>query len=249
MFDLSLKGKGKISNLPFWHYVEDNFLPEELATKLYLEFPPYKDQNLQSYDNPLECKRIQSHWFEFKPLTYKFINFLNSKEFIDFISSKTGINDLKADSGLHGAGQFMHTKGGRLNPHQDYSIHPKLGLERRLSLLIYLTPKWQKNWYGDLVLYEKKEKLCEVKRISPLFNRLVIFQTTSSWHGIPEFINCPAGVCRNAIGIFYLTEPRKNHLKHKKALYCTYGDQEGNAEIEELIKQRSSEKTAKSVYL
>ena len=30
MFDLSLKGKGKISNLPFWHYVEDNFLPEEL---------------------------------------------------------------------------------------------------------------------------------------------------------------------------------------------------------------------------
>ena len=47
MFDLSLKGKGKIFKLPFWHYVEDDFLPEELANELYSEFPSYKDQNLQ----------------------------------------------------------------------------------------------------------------------------------------------------------------------------------------------------------
>ena len=142
----------------------------------------------------------------------------------------------------------MHTRGGRLNPHQDYSIHPKLGLERRFSLLIYLTPSWQKNWNGELVLFEKNDTLKEVKRITPLFNRMVLFKTTSAWHGVPEPINCPPEICRNAIGLFYLTKPRENHLTNKKALYAAYGEQEGNKEIEQLIIKRSSDKTAKSVY-
>ena len=101
---------------------------------------------------------------------------------------------------------------------------------------------------NSLVLFEKNDTLNEFKRITPLFNRMVLFQTTSAWHGVPEPINCPPEICRNAIGLFYLTKPRENHLTHKKALYAAYGAQEGSKEIEELIIKRSSDETAKSVY-
>jgi len=32
----------------------------------------------------------------------------------------------------------MHAAGGNLNPHLDYSIHPKMGLQRKLNVIIYL---------------------------------------------------------------------------------------------------------------
>ncbi len=248
MLDISKIGKGSISENPFWHYVEDDFLPEQLATSLFKEFPSYQNNALQNYDNPLETKRIQSRWYEFKEITYSFITYLYSNEFINFISKVSGINDLKPDIGLHGAGQFLHSKGGRLNPHLDYTIHPKLGLERRLSLLIYLTPDWHEEWKGEFVLYDKKEELKEVKKITPRFNRMILFKTTSAWHGVPEAIRCPPNVNRCAIGIFYLTLAREGQPLNSKALYSAYNDQIGDKDIETLIQKRFSEDTARSVY-
>jgi Rps23 Pro-64 3,4-dihydroxylase Tpa1-like proline 4-hydroxylase len=36
----------------------------------------------------------------------------------------------------------------KLNVHLDYSIHPKLGLERRLNLVLYITSGWKPEWGG-----------------------------------------------------------------------------------------------------
>jgi hypothetical protein len=46
---------------------------------------------------------------------------------------------LYPDPGLHGGGWHMHGAGGNLNPHLDYSIHPKSGLMRKLNIIIYLS--------------------------------------------------------------------------------------------------------------
>lgn len=46
-----------------------------------------------------------------------------------------------------------------------------------------------------------------VTKISPQFNRLVIFNTTvTSYHGFPEPLNCPEGVTRKSIALYYYTE-------------------------------------------
>ena len=47
---------------------------------------------------------------------------------------------------------------------------------RRLNVLIYLNTEWDEAWGGHLELWEAERKTC-VKRIAPIFNRAVIFDT------------------------------------------------------------------------
>ena len=53
---------------------------------------------------------------------------------------KIGIK-LFIDPGLHGGGWHIHSNKGNLNPHLDYSIHPKMDIQRRLNLIVYLEIK------------------------------------------------------------------------------------------------------------
>ena len=72
----------------------------------------------------------------------------------------------------------MHKNGGKLNVHLDYSIHPKLKLQRKINILVYMTPEWNQSWGGYLDLYDNssKKKPGElVEAVAPLFNRAVIF--------------------------------------------------------------------------
>ena len=92
----------------------------------------------------------------------------------------------------------MHSQGGRLSVHLDYSIHPKLKLQRKLNLIVYLEEDYNPDWGGSLQLwshdYDNKKPLEKVKEIQPLFNNAIIFDTTQkSWHGFPEPINPPVG--------------------------------------------------------
>ena len=47
----------------------------------------------------------------------------------------TGIPVLLPDNGLNGGGWHIHANGGKLNPHLDYSMHPKLPYQRKIILL------------------------------------------------------------------------------------------------------------------
>src|SRR5437879_5521062 len=79
-------------------------------------------------------------------------DYLNSPRFVSQIADLVGC-DLFPDPGLHGGGWHAHARGGKLNVHLDYSIHPKLGLERRVNLIVYLTPGWKQEWGGALGLW------------------------------------------------------------------------------------------------
>lgn len=48
------------------------------------------------------------------------------------------------------------------------------------------------------------------KKIEPLFNRLIVFDThDKSWHGLPDPVNFPEDVPRRSILLYYYTkEPR-----------------------------------------
>jgi Rps23 Pro-64 3,4-dihydroxylase Tpa1-like proline 4-hydroxylase len=237
---------------PFNHLVFDDFLSEEIAAAVVEEFPAFDEDAWRIYNNAIEVKKLQNHWDKFGATTYRLFQWLNSRAFIAELEKLTDC-PLHADFGLNGGGLHTHRSGGKLNTHLDYSIHPKLRLERRLNLLIYITPGWQEEWGGALGLWAKDKhanapgELCET--IAPLFNRAVVFDTSQdSWHGLPEPILCPADVTRNSLAVYYLCEPRVDAVDRGKAHFAPYKEQAKDPEVLALIEKRSQVASAAEVY-
>ena len=239
---------------PFRHCIIDNFFEDITALDLSNEFPDYNDPNIWSvYRNAIENKKLTPHWDLFPAKTYQAFTLMNTPEFVEKVRRITGIDNLEADYGLHGGGWHMTARGGKLNMHKDYSIHPKLGKERRINIIIYMTPDWQEEWNGGLEFWSHDEeknlpKEC-VTKLYNKFNRAVLFDTAdNSWHGLPTELQCPDGVYRKSLNIYYVSEAREQAEKHDRAMFAPYGEQANNQEILDLIKKRSSSKTSSEAY-
>ncbi len=239
---------------PFSHCVIDNFFMPELAQALEAEFPDYNATEWHEYNNPIEVKKTCNNWNVFKPLTYRAFAFFNSPAFVQQLSSLLAIAPLYADDGLNGGGWHIHKAGGKLNTHLDYSIHPKLGLQRRLNLIIYMSQEWQTEWGGALGFWshdaQRQQPAELVKEIAPVFNRAVLFDTTqNSWHGLPKPLTCPAHQFRKSLAVYYLTTPPENTDPRGKALFAPDDNQKNDGGVLELIRQRAGTNTASDVYI
>tara|TARA_B110000003_G_C16395199_1_gene436020 strand:- start:144 stop:728 length:585 start_codon:yes stop_codon:yes gene_type:complete len=184
--------------------------------------------------------------------TYSLFQYLNSPEFTTYLSNEIG-EELFADYGLHGGGWHCHSDGGNLNPHMDYSIHPKIKLERFLNIIIYVSPDIKENHGGHLGLWEHDENKIQpgrlVKEIFPKCNRAILFNTTqNSWHGMSRELSMPKDVYRSSLAIYYLRKPSKDADRRGKALFAPREDQKNDKEITDLIKLRSNTKTASQAY-
>ena len=241
------------SNPPFDFVVIDDFFQFDFALRLSEEFPKFESQIWHGYNNPLEIKKICNNWNAFKENTYKAFFYLNSAEFLDFLSVHIlSGNKVFADNGLHGGGLHIHKKGGKLNTHLDYSIHPKLKLQRKLNIIVYLNQNWKEEGGGALGFWgnESSEKPGDlITSVWSKFNRAVIFDTTqNSWHGLPNPLDCPSEETRKSMAAYFLCEPSVSVDQRGKALFAPTPDQEGQQGIAELIKKRSGVDTASSVY-
>jgi len=242
-----------LKNQPFPHIVVDNFFDESIARKLELDFPDFDADVWHGYNNPIEVKKLCNSWNAFPSQTFKIFSYLVSNKFAEELSKilyKSCI--LYPDPGLHGGGWHIHKSGGKLNTHLDYSIHPKLRLQRKLNLIVFLNSSWSEEWGGKLGLWSNESPDAPgvlVKEISPKFNRAVIFDTTmNSWHGLPDPIQCPDGQYRKSIAVYYLVEPTQNVSDREKALFAPTDKQRDNKEILELIAKRATSETASQVY-
>lgn len=229
---------------PFRHVVVDNFFDDETALKLAGDFPNVSTEKGVFYNNPLEIKKAIGDWNQFPKTTYSIFQYMCSDDFLQKIRRITGIHNLVSDYGLHGGGYHMHPRGGKLNMHKDYSIHPKLSLERRVNIIMYMTPDWEESWGGGLELWthdaEKNLPKELSRQVYNKFNRAVIFDTTqNSWHGLPHPIQCPEDKSRNSLAIYYLSEPQQGAEQHTKAYFAPTKEQENDPEISNLIKQRA----------
>jgi hypothetical protein len=230
-------------NYPFYYQVINNFLDIKKAKNISEEFPDYNCPAWFEYNNPLENKKTCNNWYYFGPETYKTFSYLNSPEFIQKLQDITGIKTLYPDIGLHGGGLHIHGTGGKLNVHLDYSIHPKLKLQRKLNLIIYLAEDWNTEWGGSLEFWShnqaKNKPENKIVTIDNIFNRAILFDTTqNSWHGFPEPLTCPEGKYRKSLAVYYLTDPPEEIDQRPRALYAPYKEQEINPEILKLIEER-----------
>lgn len=241
---------------PFPFCVIDGFWEDDFARELAREFPAFcRDDPLwNEYRSPLEDKLTTNRWDRFGPATYRAFSFLNSAHFVELLRLTLGMDaPLYADPGLHGGGLHAHGAGGKLNVHLDYEIHPKLKLQRKLNLLVYLSPDWNEAWGGSLGLWEPSPVQLGpgalAHTIAPKFNRAVLFDTTrQSWHGLPEPITCPPGQVRQSMAVYYLTDAVSCENARTRALFAPSPEQAGDAQVLQLIERRASEKSAELAY-
>lgn len=245
------------SSTPFNHIVIDNFLSKEDAQIIASEFPKFDDEFWYAYENPLEIKKASNNWNMFQAKTYQFFTHVLSPEFtrkVELIVSGNSNSNMYADVGLHGGGFHTHKSGGKLNPHLDYSIHPKLNMQRVANLIVYINPEWKAEYGGSFGLWEHDEstdrpKIDPSKVVDCLFNRAVIFNTTqNSWHGICNAINAPEGLTRNSLATYYLMPPANGADERMKVKFAPTAEQLGDDSIEKLIEERQSISTFSKVY-
>lgn len=228
---------------PFDHCIIDNFFNPGVAEVIEAEFLDYDNPSWFYYKNPIEDKKALNDWNKFPKNTYQAFCELMSGKFVASLSNLINA-PVYIDHGLHGGGWHMHGPGGNLNPHLDYSIHPKMGLLRKLNIIVYLSSSLQADHGGHLGLWSHSStenspsKL--VTEIEPKFNRAVLFDTTQdSWHGMSRPLTQPEGIFRKSLAIYYLTDPNQKKDNRERALFAPRESQKDNKEISDLIKLRA----------
>lgn len=239
-------------NIPFDYCIIDNFFIENVAKDLEADFLNYEDHRWFYYKSSIENKKALNDWNIFPSLTYRVLRELNSEKFINVVANAAGV-PLYHDPGLHGGGWHIHGQGGNLNPHQDYSIHPKIGLQRKLNLIIYLSSDLSDSHGGHLGLWSHNEDMNApdelLKEVEPKFNRAIIFDTTqNSWHGMSRPLLQPPGIFRKSLAVYYLTDPVADTDPRERALFAPREEQKGDKVVQDLIKARADSKIFSSAY-
>ncbi len=199
-----------VSAKPFPHIVLDNFFNEDILEDVLNEFPKNLDKvGVNSESDPQKFKFYLNDSSKFGEKTKTFFNFTNSFEFLNFINKITGIKELLiSDPYFQGGGLHELKNNGYLNVHSDFNKHQIMGLDRRINALVYLNHDWKPEYGGSLELWDKNMTKC-IKKITPIFNRMVIFDTTDfSFHGNPESINHPNNISRKSIALYYYSNGR-----------------------------------------
>ena len=208
-----ISDNSNFSEHPFKHLYIDNFFTPEFADALLGCFPDLDNNELWDISNDPEIEvKMRSKWqseFDIPDTIVDAIRVLNSSLFLKSVSEKFDIPKLIPDPYFTGGGLNVTVSGGLLDVHVDGNYHDASGLNRRINAILYLNPGWQEGWGGEFGLYDETgDKL--IKKIAPIHNRLVIFDTNDkSFHGLPDPLNFPEGHARRSIILYYYTKDER----------------------------------------
>lgn len=184
---------------PFPHMVIDGLFSDELLAKVAAEIPHPDDQRWRRFHGPLEGGKSEGGEGLWGDATRALATQLASPEMVQWLAHVMEIDLLRAD--FLGGGYHLIEPGGRLKIHSDFNVHPHDRIARKLNLLVFLNEDWIDEWGGHLELWDVDMQAC-VRRIAPVMNRTVIFQTSAhSWHGHPDPL--PAPVPRRSFACYY----------------------------------------------
>jgi len=198
---------------PFPHIIIDNLIQEDLLNIIVEEFPkPYADGWLLWGPGPIEVRHETivnqklglSDDRHFGPFTRHFIAQFYSATFLRFLEKLTGIEYILPEPTYNGCGLHSTGPGGRLLVHTDTNRHPNENkMHQIMNLILFVNPDWQEEYGGHLEFWNHDGTVCE-KKILPILNRLVIFETgTDTFHGHPRPLTCPPDRRRNSLALYY----------------------------------------------
>ncbi len=209
---------------PFQHIVIDNFLEESVLKEIENTLRNLDDDkwidnrnngyNMTEPDHIMQSKKVCLN----NPLqlpgktTNLFVQLLSHK-MINFLEGITGIKGLQIDDVNLGGGIHKIKKGGRLAIHADFNYNKISNKYRRINILLYLNSNWKPEYNGCLEFWSPDMKQC-VKKIEPIFNRLVIFNTLGkAYHGHPEIWMGPENYDRLSVALYYYTDDLPEEYK------------------------------------
>jgi Rps23 Pro-64 3,4-dihydroxylase Tpa1-like proline 4-hydroxylase len=184
---------------PVKHIVLDDFLDPSYADEIFAELPAV-DAMPKSRDYVFSDKRELSTLDTHSPVTRRLHEAFVSDQFAVLLSELVG-RAVFIDTEYVGGGFHAGATGSFLDLHTDFNIHPVHQTWRReLNILLYLNPGWEPSWGGELQLTDDPSRAGVT--VSPLWNRLVVMESTAtSYHGY-EKITFPAGVARRSIAAY-----------------------------------------------
>jgi len=193
---------------PFPHIFFDDFLPGQAAEAALKDFPEPKLLPWTEFKQPTQRKLAFDSVEKLPQSIRDVLYFLNSRPMLKFLEILTGINGVISDPYYAGGGLHQIKPGGNLEVHADFNFHPKLKLDRRINVLVYLNKDWKEEYGGHFELWNQEMTAAEQK-ILPLFNRCAIFSTTStSYHGHPTPLSCPPDRTRKSMATYYYSVGR-----------------------------------------
>ncbi len=236
---------------PFRHIVIDGFLRGDVAESLEAAFPPPTSECWNRYHNPFERKLACNSLDRLPDAVVDALGYFNSEAFRGVLGGIVGIDDLLPDPSYFGGGLHCIETGGKLDVHVDHSLHPKLGLERRINLIVYLNRDWKEEWGGCLEFWDGESGKPTQRRrsIVPQYNRAVVFETHDrSFHGHPDPLRCPTERLRKSMAVYYFSEPRSSASARKRAQFFPRPGDPSDPELDKLRQQRMNDATAEFVH-
>ena len=187
---------------PYPHIVLDDVVTPGALAAAYSEFDAVDDETWRGDLHVNERKYANTDPSTWGAALAGLAEAFWSERFVAFLSTLTGFDDLEADRGLDGGGLHRSLSGGYLNVHSDFTAHHlREGWRRRVNLLLYLNPRWDPEWGGDLELWATDMSHC-VERVTPVGNRMLLFTTEDdSYHGHPDPLSCPPDVARQSLAL------------------------------------------------
>ncbi len=192
---------------PFPHVLIDPFLEHDFAREVSESYPSFEEAARmgREFDAVNEYRKIQITDSRLFPEPVRRLDqALASPGFVRDLEEITGIDGLLYDPELAGGGIHITGARGRLDVHVDFNFIPERGIYRRLNLLLYLNPTWERSWGGAVELWDEKVRTMH-HAFAPRMNRCVIFETSEkSFHGV-EPVTCPPEVVRKSFAVYYYT--------------------------------------------
>jgi len=191
---------------PWSHVVIDGLLGEERSLAIAEGFPDaaHAGWKRRAYAEQARLGQLQRTNFhgvggELRWLLAE----LCGMAFLGFLGALLDRGDLIADPQFTGAGLMATERNGHLGVHIDFNRDSARRLDRVASTFYYVPRTWDAAWGGELELWDRERRACEV-RIAPIRDRLVVTAYGEDhWHGHPTPLGCPDGVLRAVVAAHY----------------------------------------------
>lgn len=198
---------------PFRHEIIDNWAPPELVRAAETEWPDEHWPFWHRYDNG---KLTTKDPLRIPPACSELIRRMLCLP----ISELMGVSDAFGDWNCHACGLHGMPPGSSLGIHLDSDHHPNTGWQRACNAVFYLNSHWEDERGGQFELYNATGTHCE-KRISPKFNRLVLFQPSDvSYHAVSEVTGPET---RKTLTVFFWTQSQGRHSQRPTAQFIEKG--------------------------
>ncbi|MDQ6946175.1 MAG: 2OG-Fe(II) oxygenase [Actinomycetota bacterium] len=187
---------------PFPYVVVDNVL--HLEPDAAEPFPEPEWDGWRALGDAYQSKKFVCDDIERIPRPFStLIDELSRPRVLRLLEKLTGIEGLLPDPYLTGGGLHLSGPGGILAPHTDFHFYLRVGLYRRVNLILYLNEAWTEADGGCLEMWDDDHGT-ERHVIVPKWARCVIFTTDDqSIHGFP--VPIAEGKWRRSLALYYYT--------------------------------------------